>query len=130
MSQENVEVVRSCWAAFNRGDLEGALEAADPDVVTHRHEPEDATWHGPDGVLNALADWTAGFDHFELKVGDFIDAGDRVLALAHQTATGKLSGAPVEADFWFVFTVIEGRITEFDIFARKAEALEAAGLSE
>ena len=32
MSRENVEVVRSAWDAFERGDVERAFEAFAPDV--------------------------------------------------------------------------------------------------
>jgi ketosteroid isomerase-like protein len=33
MSQENVEIVRRSVAAFNRGDLDGALEEWAPDAI-------------------------------------------------------------------------------------------------
>jgi ketosteroid isomerase-like protein len=130
MSQENVEIVRGTYAAFERGDISAALDDAAPDLVTYRADPEAATWHGPEGFLQALADWTEGFDHFSAKAEEFIEAGDRVIVRVHQRASGKSSGAPVEADFWFVHTLIEGKVTRLDMFASEAPALEAAGLSE
>jgi ketosteroid isomerase-like protein len=33
MSQENVEIVRRFFAAFNAGDMEAVRERLDPDVV-------------------------------------------------------------------------------------------------
>jgi hypothetical protein len=35
MSQENVEVVRSVWDAWNRGDLEGILDGISPESEFH-----------------------------------------------------------------------------------------------
>jgi ketosteroid isomerase-like protein len=130
MSQENVEIVRGTYAAFERGDISAVLDPADPDLVTYRADPEAATWHGPEGFLQAMADWTEGFDQFSASAEEFIDAGDKVIVRVHQRARGQSSGVPVEADFWFVHTLSEGKITRLDMFASKAPALEAAGLSE
>ena len=79
MSQENVEIVRSTYEAFDRGDIDAVLSNADPGLVTHRADPEAATWHGPGGFLQAMADWTEGFDQFNARAEEFIDAGDRVI---------------------------------------------------
>jgi ketosteroid isomerase-like protein len=130
MSEENVELIRSTYAAFERGDIDAMLDTADPTLVTQRYEPEVATWHGPEGFLQALADWTEGFDQFSASAEEFIDAGDRVIVRVHQRARGKGSGVPVEADFWFVHTLSEGKVIRLDMFASKAPALEAAGLRE
>jgi ketosteroid isomerase-like protein len=130
MSQENVEIVRRTYAAFERGDISAALDDADPGLVTYRADPEAATWHGPEGFLQAFADWTEGFDDFSATAEEFIDAGERVIVRVHQRARGHGSGVPVEADFWFVHTLSDGKITRLDMFASKGPALEAAGLSE
>jgi ketosteroid isomerase-like protein len=130
LSRENVEIVRRGYAAFERGDLAAVLENASPDILTYRAEPEGATWHGPGGLLEALADWTEGVEQFSASTDEFIDAGDRVIARMHQRARGQSSGAPVEADFWCVHTLDDGKITRYEIFASKDQALEAAGLRQ
>jgi ketosteroid isomerase-like protein len=75
MSQENVEIVRRGYAAFERGDVSVALDNAS-DLVTYRADPDGRTWNGPEGFLQALADWTEGFDEFSATAEEFIDAGD------------------------------------------------------
>jgi ketosteroid isomerase-like protein len=130
MSQENVEIIRRTYEAFERGDISAVLDDADPGLVTYRADPEAATWHGPEGFLQALADWTEGFDQFSASAEEFIDAGDSVIVRVHQRARGQGSGVPVEADFWFVHTLSEGKVARLDMFASKAPALEAAGLRE
>jgi ketosteroid isomerase-like protein len=130
MSEENVEIVRRGYRAFDSGDLSGALDAFHPEAVIRRVEPEIRTWQGPDGFLQALADWTEGFDEFQASAEEFIDADSRVVVRIHQRVRGTRSGATVEADFWFVHTITDRMVTRLDMFADRTQALEAAGLSE
>jgi hypothetical protein len=53
-----------------------------------------------------------------------------VVVRVHQSARGQASGAQVEGDFWFVYTMAEREITRLDIYANRAQALEAVGLLE
>ena len=43
---------------------------------------------------------------------------------------GAASGARVRGEFWYVFTLNEGRVTRLDIYLSREQALEAVGLSE
>ena len=43
---------------------------------------------------------------------------------------GQGSGVPIEARFYAVYTLRDGRVVRVDEFTDRAEALEAAGLSE
>jgi ketosteroid isomerase-like protein len=46
------------------------------------------------------------------------------------TATGRASGIPTETRTGNVYDLADGKIERIRIFADRAEALEAAGLSE
>ena len=130
MSQENVEIVRHTYAAFERGDLSAALDNADPDLVTYRADPEARTWHGHDGFLQAFADWTEGFDEFRATAKEFIDAGDRVVVIERLVGKGKGSGIEVEQIYAAIWTVRDGRVVRIEIGRTDPrEALEALGLS-
>jgi ketosteroid isomerase-like protein len=131
MSQENVEIVRAAYEAYERGDLAGMLKDADPEQVIYRPDPDGRTYRGPEGFLQAFIDWTEGFDEFRANVGEFIDANDsQVIVRVHQHAVGAQSGVPIEADFWFVHTITDRKIVRLDMYSREAQALEAAGLRE
>ena len=131
MSQRNVEIVRRGYEAYARGDIPGMLESAHPDQITYRAEPDGATYHGPEGLLRAIAEWVEDFEEFTATPEEFIDANEnQVVVRLHQSAIGSQSGVPIEADFWFVHTLSEGMITRLDMLASKAQAFEAAGLSE
>jgi ketosteroid isomerase-like protein len=131
VSEKNVEIVRRGYEAYLRGDLAAIQEDMDPDVVVYRKDPDGATFHGWDGFLQAIASWVEDFAEFSISAREFIDANDnQVVVRVHQTAVGAQSGAPIEADFWFVHTLRDGRVTRLDMLVSKADALAAAGLSE
>src|SRR5215216_916223 len=131
MSQENVEIVRRAHEAYERGDLAEMVKDFDSGAITYREVPDGATFHGPEGLSQMIADWVEGFDEFTFTTQELIDANDhQVVVGTHQTAVGAQSGVPIEADFWFVHTLRNAKVTRLDIVASKARALEAAGLRE
>src|SRR5829696_4883600 len=111
-----LELVREALAAFARGDLDRALEFADPEIVSVRVPPlpDPQTYHGVEGVLQMYADWTADFNEFEMEAMEFTEDGDRVIAEMVQRGTGRASGVPIEGRFWLAYTVAGGRITRQD----------------
>jgi ketosteroid isomerase-like protein len=131
MSEENVEIVRRGWDAYERGDLSAAFANLSPDLVTHVMQGAVGTYHGPEGLLQSLIDWAEGFDELDQKAEEFIDAGHgQVIVRVHQTARLTDSSAPVEGIFWFVTTVREGNLVRVEVWNDKDEALKAAGMSE
>jgi ketosteroid isomerase-like protein len=75
--------------------------------------------------------WTEDFKEWSFRIERLIDAGEnRVVALMHQSGTGKGSGAPVDLHHGCVFELEDGRITRMRIYGTTKEALEAAGLEE
>jgi ketosteroid isomerase-like protein len=130
MSQENVEVVRYAFNAFERGEVSELLDRLTDDLTTHRVEPDDAVYHGKEGFFQATADWIENFDDWTVAPEAFLDAGDSVVVRVHQAARGERSGIPVEGLAWFVFQLRDGKIARMSIHLREAQALEAAGLSE
>jgi uncharacterized protein len=130
MSQENVELVRGGFAAFQKGDLSRMLDLMADDLVTYRADPDDATYKGKEGFLRATADWTEDFSEWSVIPEEFIDAGDCVLVRVRQTARGEASGVPVEGEFWFVLEMRGRRVAKLSFYIRRDAALEAAGLQE
>jgi ketosteroid isomerase-like protein len=131
VSQENVEVVRRLWDAWQRGDLTAWLELTSDDLVSRRRVGLDhSTYHGPEGFLEQAREWSEGFAEWSAAAEEFIDAGDQVVVRNRHTGRGEVSGVPVEMHFFFVHTVSRGKIVEVDMFVNEREALEAAGLRE
>jgi ketosteroid isomerase-like protein len=134
MSEENVEVVRTAIAAFDRGDFEDVLRLCDEDIVISQ-PPElpgaPAEQHGHRGVLDAYAVWPEQWDDYRIELLRIAAApGGKVFVTMRTSGRGKQSGVEVEMDFSFVFTVRDRKISEWRLFVQEDQALQAAGLSE
>ena len=138
MSQENVEIVRRLFEAFQagmeRGDpgafFDSETVADDYEWITDVPIEGRSVWRGREGFVEFVRAWTEDFEDWSIRVERWIDAGDdRVVALTHQSGTGKGSGVPVELKVGQVYELEDGRIARVRNYLN-ADALEAAGLSE
>jgi ketosteroid isomerase-like protein len=135
MSQENVEKVRrfiglahddpdAVWDLFDQ-DVEWEL---DPAALALPDFPPAS--HGADGVRDFFRRWVSGFDEWDYEAEEWIEAPDGVVVRVHQWGRGKGSGALVEARFWQVWILRDGKAVRVTHHLDKADALQAAGLSE
>ena len=127
MSEENVDVVRRTFAAFDREDGEAALELFDPEV---EWSPTEGTYRGREGVLSSVAEWLEPWEEHHVEVEELTPAGDQVFAVIHLTGRGAGSGMEIDQRFFQLFDVRNGKITRMVEFVRRDEALAAAGLTE
>ena len=131
MSEENVEVVRHIYEAMARDDVPAVLDVLDPDIEIQDHDLPDATeYQGLEGVLAWQADWDSSWENWRWEAEEFIDLGDRVIAVLRTHAKGRGSGVELERLDGAICSVSRGKVSRIDYYGSKAEALEAAGLSE
>jgi len=132
MSQENVAIVRRAWEAFVRRDNDTALALYDPEIEIDLRDENVGTraYYGIEGVQRYFRDLMSAFGDMTSEVEEWIDAGDQVVAMVRSYGRGRRSGVPVDMLEAHVWTVREGKLRRLQTFATKAEALEAAGLSE
>jgi ketosteroid isomerase-like protein len=140
MSQENVERACRFYAALNdvyrSGDVDDlrplADELWDPEIILRPSGrlPEVGEWHGHDGVVRFVAGQMEAFTQMWFEVDEFIDAGDKVVLAGRFGGHARHTGIDVEFRVAHVISMHAGRATRIDIYQSKAEALEAAGLSE
>jgi ketosteroid isomerase-like protein len=132
MPEENVEIVRRLFDAWNRSDFDAGLALCDSDVVIDRSRSllDARVYRGIDEVAGFTADWTATWATTQWEIDKLIDAGDDVVVLGRFHGRGVKSGAAVEATFAQVMTVRDGKLVRGVLFQTRADALEAAGLSE
>jgi ketosteroid isomerase-like protein len=133
MSQGNVEVVRALLGAFDRGDYEATLEGLDPEIEWHA--PPGVTigqevYRGRKEVEKGFAEWLGPWDAHRFELEEMLDHGDDVVVCGIQIARGGGSGVEVRLPTFHVVTLRDGKITRHRSFHDRAEALEAAGLSE
>jgi ketosteroid isomerase-like protein len=133
MSEENVEMIRRAYEAYERGDLDAAVADIAPDceyIAAGTVPGRTGVYRGPEGYREFVAWLAEEFTDSHAKVDTLIDAGDSVVLGATLRGQGRQSGIPVNFTFWQVWRFAAGKVVHGQGFADKAEALEAAGLSE
>jgi ketosteroid isomerase-like protein len=134
MSQENVEIVRRSQEAFLAGDIQTALDALDPEIEWHATVggiDQGRVYKGREEVVQAFVEYFENWERMEMRVDKYIDAGgDEVVVFHHEVAKGRASGAVVETDTGSISTIRNSKIVRVRAYMDRAQALEAAGLSE
>ena len=129
MSRENVEIVRAVQQQFARGDFSWIEGVADFELVTPRENPDGGTFRG-EAARRWLMAWHDSFEEITIESAETIDAGDEVFAGIVQRGRPHGSRAVVEERSWQVVTFRDGVAIRVEAFLERAQALEAAGLSE
>ena len=132
MSEENVEILRRAMPASAPANPEDLFSILDKDVEWDYVGafPEIQTAHGPAEVREFLREWSEAFDDFSFQAEEMVDAGDSVVVEVRQSGRGKETGAQVESHAWQVFTLRNGKVVHCRGYETKAQALEAARVSE
>jgi ketosteroid isomerase-like protein len=90
--------------------------------------PDAAVYHGHQGWLDQIAKFREAFSEMSYEPLEFIDAGDKVVAVIRATGVAKVGGIEGEVTYAQVETWRRGKIVKIQYFLSKNEALEAAGV--
>lgn len=144
MSQEDVELVRqlqppsgpeltavlrdeAVWAEL-RDAIEPLVEPDCPFVWVAWGQRLE--YRGLDGFREGWLDWFAPWESYRSETQDILDVGDRVVVLVRHRGRHHDGDTEVEMRAGGVFFVENGKLARAELYASRAEALEAAGLSE
>jgi uncharacterized protein len=132
MSQADIETLRIGYEAFNRGDWDATTRFAHPEfeLKTAERVPNPGTYRGPEEARRFFEDLFSPFEEMVVEPEEFFERGDQiaVFVLVRLKPTG--SSAVVENRIGHLWTMREGKASRLEVFPRREEALEAAGLSE
>ena len=130
MSQENVEVAKAFYHAYNARDSEALDRLLHP-------EAEITTLSSRGGLGG---EWSRGAtrQYFEqldeawtglrIEIEDYREAGEHVVALGVARGAGVASHIEVVSDFAAVLVVRDSQIVLVDSYSNWNDALEAVGL--
>lgn len=132
MSQPEIETLRAVYEAINRGDRDAAFLDAAPDFefIPPDQNPIAGTYRGGEAVRDFFSELWAAFETVTVEPGPFLAAGDSIVVSLLMTLSPSGSGAKVEMRITHFWTMRDGRPVRCQVFRERAEALEAAGLSE
>jgi ketosteroid isomerase-like protein len=125
----NTDIVQSGYEKFNSGDIEGLLEMLADDVLWQTPEIENARFSGNRQGRVAVAESfkqlseSEQFTRFEPL--EFIAQNDKVVVLGEAAATVTSTGSSYETPWVHIFTIRDGKVTEFQEFYDTAVATHA-----
>lgn len=130
MSREQVEMVRTAWEAYNRGDVEAFLAPLDPDCEFHEDPafPEGGVYRGREAIEAYLVQFREAMAEHSFEVEEVRDLGDAVICLLHERARGKESGLEVSLRPAFVFRFRGDRIVWGRAYIDRAQAFADEGV--
>ncbi|HJU42254.1 MAG TPA: nuclear transport factor 2 family protein [Vicinamibacterales bacterium] len=120
MSQQNIALVQSSYAAFGRGDIDGVLATFDRNIEWKTPGPEDlptaGVRRGHAEVREFFGTLTELFDFELFEPHTFLADGDRVVVLGKDTVKVKASGKSISEDWCHVMTIRDGKVVAFQEF--------------
>ncbi len=132
---ENLDLVRSIYAAWERGDYYRSVEWAHPEiefVVMDGLNP--GTLWGVDALEGNWREFQGAWEDYGMKAEDYRQLDDeRILVMVRLSGRGKASGLEVAqtgSRAATIFTVREGKVRKLVVYWDGDRALADLGLSE
>ena len=133
MASANLELVRSIYAAWDRGDVSSA-EWAHPEIeLVYADGPDPGSWKGlaqmAQGFRNILSAW----EDVRAEADEYRELDDeRVLVLDHRSARGKRSGlelGQIQTNGAVLFHIRDGKVARLLIYWDRERGLADLGLT-
>ena len=130
MSQADVALIQSLYAAFGRGDIATIIAALAPDIDwrlngSRSDYPLFGNRKGPREVQAFFEEIPKLQDFSDFTPREFHAAGDRVFVLGHYAATIRKTGRTAACDWVHIFTVRGGKVAAFVEFTDTAAFSQA-----
>ena len=125
--QINVQLIKDCYAAFQRGDIQTILNNLTEDVqwVAPNVEVVAGTYRGRDGVAKFFEKVAEISDFLSFEPREYVAQRDRVITLGSYHATAKSTGRSYQSDWAMSFTLRDGKVSRFQEYTDTA-AIQAA----
>src|SRR5438552_3969878 len=131
MSQDNVEVIRRAYDAFDT-DLDALLRLLDPAIEwvspSDPIEENEKRLYGVEAAMRNRNEWVGTWDEHGFDLEEVIEGGHGIVALIHITATGKASGVETDVRFYAHIKMKDHQIVYICDHRDRTTALKAVGL--
>jgi ketosteroid isomerase-like protein len=134
MSQENLEAAKAQYRRWNASEIAEWIAGFDPEAIFISSVTAGldghGEFHGHEGIRRFVAQYFEAWEYFRLEPREYIPVDDRVVVVMHAVGRGRESGVTTHHDLAHVWTFRGGLATGHASFQTRAEALQAAGMSE
>lgn len=125
----NTEIVQKGYECFGSGDIPGLLDLFVDDIKWTIPEIDNAPFagarQGKASVAEFFTQLSTAEDITEFTPTEFIAQNDKVVVLGKSTATVRATGKTYSTGWAHIFTVKDGKITNFLEFFDNAAATRA-----
>ena len=131
MSEENLEIVQRGYEAFNSKDADAYIALSHPDIsFSPMTAGVQGSLRGHAAIRTWLAEMAETFAESKVVANEFEVVEDVVIVHATFHGRGHSSDAAVAQPLVHVVRIRDGLVTWFGAYRDRAEALQAAGLSQ
>ena len=125
MPNDNAELLRATYEAFERGDIPAVMAVLDENIVWNAPAvlPHSMAVSGRDDVPKFFQNLASTWGDFTLEVDDLVASGERVCAIGR--AGGTLDGERASYGFVHAWTVRDGVCVRFDEYVDPSPELIA-----
>ena len=131
MTQSNVELVRSIYAGWERGDF-GSADWAHPEIeFGFADGPEPGRWTGREEMSKRYGDWLRGWKDFRAVPEEYLVLDEtRVLVFVLNSGRGRASGLEFEErSVANLFEIRGGEVTRLVLYWDRDHALADLGVA-
>jgi ketosteroid isomerase-like protein len=128
MEEQSVEVARSVYEAFGKGDVPAVLGAMTADIEWYEAEgmPYGGVYHGGEEVAqNVFGPIVDDILDFAVTPEEFIASGSTVAVVARYSGTAKGTGSTLNLPAVHVWDVRDGKVARFRQFIDTVKFSEA-----
>ena len=128
---ENLDLVRSIYAAWGRGDY-SSVAWADPRIeFVGIDGPEAGSWKGLASLAEGWSGFLSTWETYRTEADEYRELNDgRVLVLMRGLGRGKTTGMEVDHRGATVFRIRGGKVSSLVIYWERDRALADLGLAE
>ena len=134
MASANLDLVRSLYEDWSRGDF-SSIEWADPEIeFTIADGPAAGTWKALPGLADGYREWLAGWEEVRIMADEYHELDqERILVLVRGRWHGRMSGIELgqlqPRRGANLFNVRDGKVTRLVLYYDGDGALAEFGLT-
>lgn len=128
MKGKNKEIIARLYEAFGQRDMTMMSTLFDPNIEVRQSSllPWGGAYKGFKGVVDLATKLLEKVDS-QIKVDEFVEAGDQVIAIGWTQGTVRSSGRKFKVRAVHVWTLKKGRVLRFEAYIDTPKMLELLG---
>ena len=127
-TQSNVELIKSLYASFSKGDTEAIIAALDENVYWAEPKHAEIPYGGAGRGKTVVREFFKGVGQVTVKSFEpmeYVASGDRVLAIGRWSGQAKPTGKSFTSEWIMSWIVKNGKVTSFQGYEDSAAILKA-----